>query len=93
MVRDAIGTLPFARNKDEFDLLLGQIGRASITKIAEGAQASQSVAQSRRDGRGRPRNSARSPKAGSLKHRPPSTGVDHKVIQRLRQHGIKPAGL
>lgn len=94
MVRDAIGNLPFARNKDEFDNLLGQIETRINRKIAEGAQASKSVPNLDVTGGAAPK--LRKITASELTEAQAAinAGVDrNKVIQRLRQHGINPAGL
>ena len=93
MVRDAIGNLPFARNKDEFDNLLGQIETRINRKIAEGAQASKSVPNL--DVTGGAALKLRKITASELTEAQAAinAGVDrNKVIQRLRQHRHQPGG-
>lgn len=96
MVRDAIGNLPFARDKDEFDNLLGQIETRINRKVAEGGRASKNVPGLDVTGGGKEGAPLRKITESELSEAQAAiqAGADrNKVLQRLRQNGINPAGL
>lgn len=96
MVSDAIGQLPLARNKAEFDNLLGSITSRIDRKVAEGGRAAKNVPGLDVVGAGAERRSLRKASSAEMAEAKAAlqAGADrNKVLQRLRQHGIDPAGL
>lgn len=96
MVRDAIGNLPFARDKGEFDNLLGQIETRINRKISEGGRASKNVPGLDVTGGGKEGAPLRKITESELSEAQAAiqAGADrNKVLQRLRQNGINPVGL